>query len=625
MAVTFMGDYDGERRLGTARPSALMFTAGVGSIVELPHTTVIVRGIDAWDDRDSIEVNEPRLLGAVRARLGDQVARLMQPPHAPEDRDNPTGGWSRIGVPVMPFPRWLRCTKCNYLGPMDSDQFKLDTYTHNVDLTRFLHTNCQRSTNNKGSLAVSARFVFACESGHLDEFPYPWFVHDGNPCARPRYEMRDFGRGLGPDVTVKCTSCGKSKPMVTGFGKQAAQKLPACRGRHPQLGIFDKEPCRTEPRTMVLGASNLWFSQVFSSLYLPHEGGDLHTKVRNHWSVLSAMDDAAIDVVLPVLLKTDDFLDLREHQTTAIKAAMLDIKYPADAQAGEVDLKKPEWDAFTRNGGLAPGDSDFRLKPVTTPGAAQVIGVSKVVLVERLREAKAFVGFTRIGMWDPDDIGSKVRNGRLTAYGTPKWVPAVDARGEGVFLQFDEDFISAWENRCRDAGTLTDLLNAHRSRNRRIGLTGANEYRGWIGERGVLLHTLAHALIRQMALDCGYSAQSLAERIYSGTPEDRHAGILIYTTAADSEGTLGGLVRLGEPDILGPLIQAALTDAAYCSADPLCAEHRPNDDLLQLHGAACHLCSFAAETTCEYNNRYLDRSVLALVGPNPTPISGGGK
>ncbi len=622
MAVTFRGDYAGERRVGSARPSALMFTAGVGSVVELPHTTVIVRGLDAWDDRDAVEVNEPRLLGAVQARLGGQVERLLQPPHAPEDRDDPTGGWSRIGVPVMPFPRWLRCTKCNYLGPMDSTQFALDTYAHNVDLTRFLHTNCQRSTNNKGGLAVAARFVFACDAGHLDDFPYAWYVHDGNPCALPRYEMRDRGRGLGPDVTVTCTSCGKTKVMVNAFGKQAEQKLPACRGRHPQLGIFDKDPCRSEPRTMVLGASNLWFSQVFSSLYLPHEAGDLHTRVRNHWSLLGGIDETALDVILPTLLKTEDLLDLRQYGAAQVTAAILDIKAPHDGPDGEVDLKKPEWDAFTRNSGLAPGDADFRLKPVTVPDTARAIGVSQVVLVERLREARAFVGFTRIGTWDPDDVGSRIRNGRLTAFGAPTWAPAVDARGEGIFLRFEEDFITTWEARCRDNNTLSDLFNAHRSRNRRIGLTGANEYRGWVGERGVLLHTLAHALIRQMSLDCGYSAQSLTERIYIGTPDERQAGILIYTTAADSEGTLGGLVRLGEPDMLGPLIQAALADAAYCSADPLCAEHRPNEDLLQLHGAACHLCAFASETTCEYNNRYLDRGVLALVGPHPTPITG---
>lgn len=200
-------------------------------------------------------------------------------------------------------------------------------------------------------------------------------------------------------------------------------------------------------------------------------------------------------------------------------------------------------------------------------------------------------------------------------------MPAVDARGEGIFLRFDEGFIAQWESRARDNGTLHAMFDAHRERNRRVGKTGPAEYGGWIGERGVLLHTLAHALIRQVALDCGYSAQSLSERIYTGTPGDPQAGVLIYTTAADSEGTLGGLASLGQPDILDRLLRAALDDAARCSGDPLCGEHQPSADLIQLHGAACHLCIFAAETTCEFNNRYLDRATLVDVGPRPTPIT----
>jgi hypothetical protein len=70
------------------------------------------------------------------------------------------------------------------------------------------------------------------------------------------------------------------------------------------------------------------------------------------------------------------------------------------------------------------------------------------------------------------------------------------------------------------------------------------------GIRYVLMHSLTHALMRQIALDCGYTAASLRERLYCRRPGDRHgpmAGFLLYTAAADSEGTLGGLVELGNP------------------------------------------------------------------------------
>jgi hypothetical protein len=125
-----------------------------------------------------------------------------------------------------------------------------------------------------------------------------------------------------------------------------------------------------------------------------------------------------------------------------------------------------------------------------------------------------------------------------------------------------------------------------------------------------MLHTFAHLLIRELALECGYNAASIRERIYADVEGDQpQAGILIYTAAADSDGTLGGLVDLGRPDNLGRLIEQALNRARVCSSDPLCSEHDPEKDR-SLHAAACHACAFVAETSCERGNRYLDRSLL---------------
>jgi hypothetical protein len=129
----------------------------------------------------------------------------------------------------------------------------------------------------------------------------------------------------------------------------------------------------------------------------------------------------------------------------------------------------------------------------------------------------------------------------------------------------------------------------------------------------VLLHSLAHALIRQFAIECGYSAASIRERIYSrppGSDGEPMAGVLLYTAAPDSEGTLGGLVALGDPRVLGRHLDQALEGMKLCASDPLCAEHHPIKDGLTLHGAACHACLFLPETSCERGNKYLDRSVL---------------
>ena len=116
----------------------------------------------------------------------------------------------------------------------------------------------------------------------------------------------------------------------------------------------------------------------------------------------------------------------------------------------------------------------------------------------------------------------------------------------------------------------------------------------------MLLHTLSHALIREFALDCGYASSSIRERIYSRSGADPMAGILLYTAAPDSEGTLGGLVSLGAPERLADLLNNALDNTRVCTSDPTCAEHLAGELRDEhLHGAACHACLFASETSCE--------------------------
>jgi len=124
-------------------------------------------------------------------------------------------------------------------------------------------------------------------------------------------------------------------------------------------------------------------------------------------------------------------------------------------------------------------------------------------------------------------------------------------------------------------------------------------------------------LIRELALECGYNAASIRERIYADVEEGRdQAGFLIYTAAADSDGTLGGLVELGKPENLGRLLRQALDRAHICASDPLCAEHDSSKDQ-SLHGAACHACSFVSETSCERGNRHLDRALVVPTLENP--------
>ena len=603
-------------RVGGVRPSALLWSSGVGSVIDLPQMTVLVRGIDFWDFRQQAKLTENRLLAEVKRRLGPQVAELRSAPWTAERPNEPFGDWAFVGVPVVPFPRWLRCLRprCNRLARMDADEFTLQTNAFRPDRARYVHSECHanRSTSAKSaSPAVAARFVTACKAGHLDEFPWIEFVHKVDMglsiCAAPILTLEDFGKTLGPSLRVKCV-CKAKRSLMAATGDGSETVLPECRGRHPHLNWFDPKGCKEKSRMVVLGATNLWFADTLSSLYLPAAGSDIDSVVSGLWADLEKVpskDALAYAVGLGGALDA-----LRKFDAGEAWAAIEKRRAPKEPEGegdADHDLKKPEWEAFTTPS-AAKFDRDFQLREVPAPEGTHL---AQVVLAERLREVRAFIGFTRI---DSDRGEGEKSNRAPMSRRDPDWVPAAEVRGEGIFLRLDEDTVRAWERRAKDTGALDSLMRAHRDWRRRIAPDG-DSAAGWPGDRYVLLHTLAHALMREVALDCGYAAASISERIYTGTEDDPAAGILLYTTASDSEGTLGGLVSLGETERLGELIRLALRSAGRCSSDPLCAEHDPQPPRQALHGAACHACMFAPETSCERGNRYLDRRVLVPVGP----------
>ena len=273
--------------------------------------------------------------------------------------------------------------------------------------------------------------------------------------------------------------------------------------------------------------------------------------------------------------------------------------------ADDADIKRPEWEVMTAS--TPPTDWPHFLATPTAPPVAYSALIESVVLLERLREVNALLGFTRVEAPEesaaPDE---QVPMARLCR-GKPEWVPASEVYGEGIFLKFSEQTVAKWE---KSAGAL------RRDKMLQAGHTGWRSARkldpseGYPGIRYAMLHTFAHLLIRELALECGYNAASIRERIYGDTEGGAPmAGVLIYTAAADSDGTLGGLVELGKAANLERLIAQALERSQICSSDPLCSEHDAVKDR-SLHAASCHACGFVPETSCEKGNRYLDRALL---------------
>jgi hypothetical protein len=592
--------------VGEVRPSQTLTTFGIGSLVDLPNLSVMVMGLDDWPNAHSTEIAEERLLRSAQSILGPQVSRLLTPPRGPETQGSQTNWFDearQIGVPVAPFPRWMVCSKCRLLAPISSNLFEPKVYPYRPDRACYVH-NC--TTQGRSPLVVPARFMATCAHGHLDDFPWVEFLHQGSTDCKGLLYLYEVGAsGEALDVEVKCDGCGVRRRMGQAFGPNNRTVMPACRGRRPHLRDIDPNGCDQEHvKPMLQGASNLWFPVQISALSIPQAADELGRLVEDQWAILGKATSLE---VLKAFRLIGELKDFSRHSDDEIwEVIQKKLEATGEQLDDPDDLKSPEWRVFS-NPSQAKPSRMFKLRTVEPP-TGFTTQFEKIVLVEKLREVKALVGFTRL--MSPRDFDSVAdlppKNRARISRKDPTWLPACETRGEGIFFQFSEKQIQEWVQKNQAYEREFEVGNqAWRARK---NLAPATSYPGI---RYVLLHTFAHALIRQLAIECGYTSASITERIYSRSPADGDpmAGVLIYTAAPDSEGTLGGLCALGEPDKLGRHIRRALEKMSLCASDPLCSEHTVGDGE-KLHGAACHACSFLPETSCERGNKYLDRSAL---------------
>lgn len=616
-----MNTKDSKRcKVGELRPSQALTTFGIGSIIDLPNLSVMVMGLEDWPLKDTVEIGEQRLLASVKEVLGQQVKSLRSAPVLPDTYQvNQFDASALVGIPVAPFPRWMVCPHCRRLAPLTSGShgiFKLET-PYRTDQIRYVHANCSRK--GKPPTVVPARFIMACKNGHLDDFPWRTFVHrdDKTTCKGGLKLIETSATGEAASIFVQCEgeNCGAIRPMSDAF-KMDVMALPVCKARRPHLRDHDDAGCkapngqdmRMEP--MLQGASNSWFGIMLSALAIPQASGKLAQLVEEQWTNLHDVEsEREIEKLLP---KVPSMRDLYEYTPAEIWQTVQAKKTAVPDESGEPsDLKTPEWEVFI-DPDSAEKSRDFQIR-VAAPPKRYAKYFEKIVLAERLREVRALVGFTRIeSPSDYDNPAAFPENQRARLSRTkPTWVPASEIRGEGLFFHFKEDVIQKWVKKAAIKTLDGVFKEAHQRWRIARKLEPPQEF--YPGVRYVLLHSFAHALIRQLAVECGYTTASLRERIYSTNldkPEIEMAGVLIYTAAPDSEGTLGGLVSLGKPETLERHLDQALDNMRLCASDPLCAEHHPYHEGNTLHAASCHACLFAPETSCERGNKYLDRAVL---------------
>jgi hypothetical protein len=584
------------RPAGQIRQSQMVTSFGPGAMVDLPDHAVIIGGLDHWTGYQERQISEERLAGKVKALLKREGVRFFAPPR---DKDDPTAPIT--GVTAWLFPEWFVAQFEVREGGLRSRPL-----VYRTDLQNGMY----RRERERPVKVVPIRFVQACPRGHVSDIDWKLFVHGpGNTCSRPLWIEERGTSGDLTDVIIRC-ECGLFKALSAAT-KLNDKPLGFCKGRRPWLGPNAAERCGGDEgghpnRLLVRAASNAYFAQTLSVISIPEPDAAVREAVDEVYEDFLSSAESLEDVtrerkkkkVSAALERVTDEQVWREIQRRR------GVIQPSAAGIREAEittlLSSPE------SYGDDQPDGVFFARTITLPKGEPALTskLSRVVKVHRLREVITQVGFTRFEAAVPDingELALDVERAELSL--DQDWLPAVENRGEGLFVGLDGDAIECWMKRA-EVRQRSAQLSAGFQQWKKASQAGSAKFPG---APFIMLHSLSHLLITAVALECGYASSSIRERIYAS---DAGYGILLYTASPDAEGTLGGLVEAA--DRIDRYLRQAVELGQLCANDPVCAQHRPDSwqEERFLHGAACHGCLLLAESSCERRNDFLDRALL---------------
>ena len=560
---------------------------------------LMTAGLDEWPlakDECPSEwlIREERL----QQRLGVDHFRLP-----PEYREyGPGVEHPEKHIPFIRFPRWHYCPRSGAMEKLKFNDARKQCECH----------TCKALPRKKRPYLVQSPYVAICEKGHIEDFPFMRWVHRGK---RPDYDTCKLswptghlysGRFVG---SVKCT-CGQEASLkdICSFSSDRGGPLSwilghKCGGKMPWLGEENGE-CGGHLRVVQRDSSNVYFPKTVSSIYIPFQGNMMTAEKISRliekpriWNVLTKdLDDGKyVKESVCETLALLESVDLQELRATAQRKLDGIAELVEKRHYLEEELRYQEYEVL--RSGKSGGTSELRIEPRDPAECGSPLSdlLDGLCLIRKLRETRVFTGFSRLHPPEETDASlPPISEDELN------WMPATRHYGEGIFLEFNKRKLDAWGKRPDVVERVESVLTRVRDHDHSNTTP-----------KFMLLHTFAHVLIRQLSYDCGYGSASLRERVYceEGNLEKPMQGVLVYTASGDSEGSLGGLVRRGEPSLLSSTISKAMIEASWCSSDPVCieSEHRGG---CGANLAACHSCVLLPETSCEKGNRLLDRGLL---------------
>lgn len=589
------------------RQSQIVSTYGPGSLVDFPAHAIIVAGLDHWMGEARL-VPEERLVGNLRRRMSLPALELRAPP-VPDREDQPD-----VGVVAWQFPEWFVAQ----YEEVTAAHGRSRPLLHRRALIRGRYVAAvQRGTASQRSPVVPVRFVQGCPNGHISDIDWPRLVHsDGAACGGQLWLDERGTTGDLSELFLRCSGCERPPvPLMRlqNSGEEASI-LGLCNGERPWLGPIPREVCvgpNNQPhrsRLLIRHASNAYFPIIERVISLPDAGERVRKAVDALWDDFLSVAEDQGDIT-------------RERRKTRVQQALEGLtdaevwaecerRHSGGGDEADRSLKDVELETFLavpeELGDDRPeGDFHARRLPLPAARSGAMDKIDRLVLVHRLREVVTEVGFTRFeppAVLIGSEIDLDVRVASLAL--DTRWLPAVENRGEGIFLALQSDAVQQW---LRRPALVRRAAQFHAGVMAQSKKPVSADFVQQIYMPYVLLHSLSHLLLTAVALECGYAAASIRERIYV---RDGAYGLLLYTGTPDAEGTLGGLVQVGRR--LGRHLDAALEMGRLCSNDPVCAQHKPDEthEGRLLHGAACHGCLLIAESSCEHRNELLDRSLV---------------
>ncbi len=433
------------------------------------------------------------------------MLKLYSPP---PDNDDPSA--PQTGVTAWQFPEWFITQDVDRDASVGLIRARMLVHRNMLTKGKFI------GDDKKKRSVVPVRFVRACRNGHIGDIDWYNFVHGGNTDCRRQLWIDERGTsGDLAEVYVRC-ECGNAERSMA-LAIESPDTMLRCDGKRPWLGAFANEKCGEPNRLLIRTASNAYFTQLMSVISLPDRNVELREAVELVWDFVGEVSDAnelryerkkaKVHSVLTSYTDEEVFAEIKMRrgqsagQPKTIKQAEMETLIASKDELGD---DTPDGNFFARTLPKSIWDKPWMQT------------IERIVLVHRLREVMAQVGFTRFEAVSPN-IDGELEMGvrRATLAREITWLPAIENRGEGVFIQFKKKAVEDWATRPE--------VIEH-------GLRLLGGYDAWKAERSgaskkfvedggllpyVLFHSFSHMLITSVSLECGYPASSIRERIYT--------------------------------------------------------------------------------------------------------------